>query len=274
MMIDANKFIGDKSGGLTTIFGKMGMTELIRHRHPNATEPNTHVQGSKRIDYIFGTQKIQDNCEKAGILPFGIGYQSDHRAIFIAIKNIKQILSTQVQAIDMITARKLQRAMPKEREIFIQETHRYLENNNIYQRLRQLQEGEKDGWSESDIQEYETCDQHLIHGMLTAEKRTRKLHVTSWSPTFGAAVSKKSFWKIALSLKINHTYPNKEFLNWAESLGIPDIKGMDITTIKRNYREAQKELRAVEKQAESLRETHLKSMLTAAELSGEEKKIQ
>jgi hypothetical protein len=101
------------------------------------------------------------------------------------------------------------------------------------------------------------------------------MHVTSWSPTFGAAVSKKSFWKIALSLKINHTYPNEEFLNWAESLGIPDIKSMEITTIKRHYREAQKELREVEKQAESLRgETHLKSMLTAAELSGEEKKIQ
>jgi hypothetical protein len=134
MMIDANEFIGDKPGGLTTIFGKMGMTELIRHRHPNATEPNTHVRGSKRIDYIFGTQKIRDNCEKAGILPFGVGYQSDHRAIFIEI-NIKQILNTQVQAIDTITARKLQRATPKEREIFIQETHRYLENNNIYQRL-------------------------------------------------------------------------------------------------------------------------------------------
>jgi hypothetical protein len=31
LMIDANEHIGDKLGGLTTIFRKMEMTDLIRH---------------------------------------------------------------------------------------------------------------------------------------------------------------------------------------------------------------------------------------------------
>jgi hypothetical protein len=134
LMIDANEHIGEKPGGLTTIFGKMEMTDLIRHRHPNTTEPNTHARGSKWIDYIFETARVRDNCQTAGILPFGTGYQSDHRALFATI-NIEDILTTKVKAINSITARNLQQATPKEREKFIQETHFYLNNNNVYQRL-------------------------------------------------------------------------------------------------------------------------------------------
>jgi hypothetical protein len=273
IMIDANEHIGEKPGGLTTLFGKMEMTDLIRHRYPKADEPNTHVRGSKRIDYIFGTNKIRDNCVTAGILPFGTGYQSDHRAIFASI-NIGKILSASVQAIDSITTRKLQQATPKERVVFIQETHSYLNNNNIYQRLKALQTKDKSSWEPTDKNEYEQCDKTLMEGMLLAEKRTRKLNVTSWSPIFGKAISIISFWKIALSLKTNHTYPNKKFLQWAESLDIHDTKSMDIAAIKCNFRSAQQELREVEKQAENLRENHLRSMLTASELNGDENKIQ
>jgi hypothetical protein len=110
--------------------------------------------------------------------------------------------------------------------------------------------------------------------MLLAEKKTRKMKTTSWSPTFGKAIAHKSLWKIALSLKINHKYPNEDFVHWAISLGVNDIRSMDIATIKRNYRMAQKELREIERSAENLREIHLRSMLTEAELSGDDQKIQ
>jgi hypothetical protein len=36
--------------------------------------------------------------------------------------------------------------------------------------------------------------------MLAAEKQTSKVKNLAWSPKFGAAISKKAFWKIALSL--------------------------------------------------------------------------
>lgn len=248
------------------------MTELIRHCHPNSSEPNTHMRGSHRINYIFGTTKVRDNCSKSGILPFGYGYHSDHRAIFAVIQ-IEKILSSQITTVDTITARKLQQAMPKERDIFLKEANRYLKNQNIYQRLRELK-NHSDQWSEDNKNEYELCDQTIIHGMLLAEKRTRKLKITPWSPTFGKAVAKKSFWKIALSLKINCTRPNDEFVKWALSLGIENIRTIDITTIKKNLRVAQKELKEFERQAESLRETHLREMLTEAELNASENKVQ
>jgi hypothetical protein len=86
LMIDANEHVGEKPGGFTSLLGRLEMTDLVRHRHPSATEPNTHIQGSQRIDYIFGTPKIREHCTAAGILPFGIGYHSDHRPVFVAIK--------------------------------------------------------------------------------------------------------------------------------------------------------------------------------------------
>jgi hypothetical protein len=47
LMIDANEFIGERPGGMTTIMGKMEMTDLVRHVHPNIPEPNTFARGSK-----------------------------------------------------------------------------------------------------------------------------------------------------------------------------------------------------------------------------------
>jgi hypothetical protein len=206
---------------------------FIAASYPQYQEPNTHIRGSQRIDYIFGTTKVRDNCSKAGILPFGTGYQSDHRAIFVAI-NMENILSSQIKAIDTITARKLQQATPRERETFLREVNRYLDNQNIYQRLKKLQ-SDDEKWSEDNKNEYELCDQTMIHGMLMAEQRTRKLKMTPWSPIFGKAVNKKSFWKIALSLKTNCTRPNDEFVKWATSLGIENFRSTDITMIKKIY---------------------------------------
>jgi hypothetical protein len=46
LLIDANEHIGEKPGGLTSIIGKLEMADLVRHRHPSDTEPNTHIRGS------------------------------------------------------------------------------------------------------------------------------------------------------------------------------------------------------------------------------------
>jgi hypothetical protein len=177
-----------------------------------------------------------------------------------------------VQAIDTITARKLNQATPKEREIFVKEANRYFENQNIYHRLNDLTRTEQ--WNDDAKNEYELCDQLMIHGMLLAETRTRKIKTTPWSPTFGRAVNKKSFWKIALTLKTNHTRPNDEFMRWAGQLGIEDFKSLDISTIKANLRKAQKEQRDIERKAAELRDDHLRSMLTESELQGDTNRVQ
>jgi hypothetical protein len=273
LLINANETIGDKPGGLTPILSQIGLIDLIQNQHQIDESSNTYARGTKRIDYIFGSQKIHDHCLRSGMLPFGVGYQSDHRALFIKV-DIGKILQTSVTQIDTIMARKLTQATPKERHIFLENLDNHYRSQNLYQRLRKLTEVTESEWDDKHKETYEKCDQEMVAGMLTAESCTKKTKTTSWSPTFAQAINDKTFWKIALSLKINHRRASPEFQTWANKMGIHDIHATDISTIKQYFRAAQKHLKEIEKQADKLREDHLRSMLTTAELNRDEKKVE
>jgi hypothetical protein len=111
VLIDANETIGNKPGGLAPILNRIGLTDLIHSQHHLNDTVNTHARGSKRIDYVLGTRKVQENCARSGMLPYGVGYQSDHRALFIKV-NLQEILQTTVSQMDTIMARKLMQATP------------------------------------------------------------------------------------------------------------------------------------------------------------------
>jgi hypothetical protein len=207
------------------------------------------------------------------MLPFGVGYQSDHRALFIKV-NLGKILQTLVTQIDTITARKLNQETPKERKIFLEKLDNHYQSQNLYQRLRKLTENEESEWDKENVKTYKKCDNEMVAGMLLAESYTKKTKTTSWSPTFAEAINNKTFWKIAMSLKMNYRHPSQDFQNWAKTRGIPDIQSIELSTIKRNFRNAQKHLREIEKQADNLREEHLRSLLTTAELNGDDKKVE
>jgi hypothetical protein len=273
LMIDANKMVGEKPGDLTSIIGKVGLVDLVQHRHPHDDAINTHARGSKQIDYIFGTRGVSNVCNRAGILPFGVGYMSDHRALFIKI-NLDELLSTRVQPIDSITARKLVQATPKERKIFLEAVNTHWTSQNLYERLQKLTKVSHPNWSDSDREEFEKCDEQMIKGMLSAETKTRKTPTVAWSPIFAKAINLKSFWKIALQLKTMHRMPSDKYIIWAKSIGIMDFTSLDIKTVKQQLRQAQKDVREVELKADALREEHLRQLLTEAELNGEESAVQ
>jgi exonuclease III len=177
LLIDANEPVGGKPDGLTSIIGKAGLTDLVRHCHPHDDDINTHARGSKQIDFIFGSPKIRQHCTRAGILPFGYGYQSDHRALFIKIQ-IGDILSTSVSPMDSITAWKPIQATPKERKIFLEEVDRLLQNQNLYERLRKLASLTNGEWNNEATEEYELCDKRMIESLIIAETKTKKTKTT------------------------------------------------------------------------------------------------
>jgi hypothetical protein len=158
------------------------------------------------------------------MLPFGTGYSSDHRQLFIQV-NIAGILNTKINPLESIANRKIQNATPKERKTFIEESHFYFSQHNLFERLQKLMDTQPEQWSQSQVKEYENCDKQHIEGMLYAENKTKKLKTIPWSPIFQNAISEKAFWKIALSLKMNHIYPSVDYLKWAEAKGIQDFKG-------------------------------------------------
>jgi hypothetical protein len=230
----------------------------------NAEDTSTYARGTKKIDFILGTNRVAKYCSGSGIIPYGYNYPTDHRALFIRV-NIGEILNTKISSIESIHGRKLQNATPKERLNFIETVYQHYQQQNIFDQLQKLQALEPKDWNQDAINEFEKCDKQHINGMLAAEKQGAKMKKQAWSPKLGAAISKKAFWKIAYSLKMTHTRPSDKYITWSKALGIEDFKSLDMTTIKQRLREAQKELHSIEKQANTLRNEHLRDLIAKTE---------
>jgi hypothetical protein len=270
LMLDANEDIGNKPGGMGLVIQKAGLLDLISCKHDTEKIPNTYARGSKRLDYLFGTEKVLEYCSTCGILPFGYGYPSDHRAIFARI-NISKILQSKMSPAESIAQRLLISATPNERKTFLHELHMHYESQNLYNRLQALWQTSTADWT-SDLQtEYDRCDDQHIKGMLAAEKKTCKKKLYDWSPAFSKAVEVKAFWKIILSLRRNYIRPNAKLAAWADSLNISDIHALTEKMIKAELRLAQKNLREIKDKAKEHREQHLRDLITEASVTGDDK---
>jgi hypothetical protein len=129
LMIDANEDVGNKPGGMNQIIYQAGLLDLISSKHDAEKMPNTYARGSKRIDYLFGTEKVLEHCSTSGILPFGFGYPSDHRAIFARI-NLSKVLQSKLNPVESNAQRLLISATPNERQMFLHELHLHYESQN------------------------------------------------------------------------------------------------------------------------------------------------
>jgi hypothetical protein len=271
LMLDANEEIGRKPGGLGQIIAKNGLFDVMANQHNTEIYPPTYARGTKRIDYIFGTEKIQQYCKSSGILPFNIGYPSDHAPIYIRI-DLQKILATEIHPIESHANRLIVSATPKERENFLRDLDAHYQAQNLYDRLNKLWEVPIKEWDEECQQEYNACDEQHIIGMLAAERKTCKEKRFSWSPTFSKAVETKAFWKIILSLRRNHYRPTDKIINWARTLGIDDIAALSVSYINTKLREAQNNLREIKRKAAELREMHLMELFAISQSSQEDKK--
>jgi hypothetical protein len=240
LLIDANEEIGQKPGGLGEVMASNGLYDIMANQHYSETYPPTYARGTRRIDYIFGSDRIQTYCKSSGILPLHIGYPSNHRAIFIRI-DLQAILSTEIHPIESSATRLIHSATPKEREKFLSEVHRHYESQNLYERLSKLWEVPTQEWNEKYEDEYNACDEQHITGMLASERKTCREKFFAWSPTFSKAIENIAFWKIILSLRRNHSRPSKRIKSWVqERFGIDDLLDIPTNEIKSRLRQAQK----------------------------------
>jgi hypothetical protein len=269
LMLDANEEIGGKPGGLGQVVANNGLYDVMANQHNAEQYPPTYARGTKRIDYIFGTEKIQQHCKSSGILPFNIGYPSDHAPIYIRV-DLQKILSTEIHPIESTATRLIVSATPKERENFLSELDAHYQAQNLYSRLNELWEVPTDKWDEKCQREYNACDEQHITGMLAAERKTCKEKRFAWSPTFSKAVETKAFWKIILSLRRNHSRPTDKITKWARTQGIDDIAALSVSFINTKLREAQSTLREIKRKAAELRELHLMELLAISQSSQED----
>ena len=77
-MIDANVSINDRN--IQRIMHSAALYDLMSARH-GLHAPNSHIRGSKTIDYLFGTKGVLDSIEHCGIRSLNEDIISDHRAL-------------------------------------------------------------------------------------------------------------------------------------------------------------------------------------------------
>ena len=75
---------------IAKMFEKTYMIDLFKKKYGNNV-PNTRTPGKRTIDIVGITRRLIDFIEYCGFLPFNIGHQSDHRAIWLDIKTSKTI---------------------------------------------------------------------------------------------------------------------------------------------------------------------------------------
>jgi hypothetical protein len=225
LMIDANENIGSKTSGLTEIVVQLNMADMITLHHGTDNEPNTHLRGSKRIDYILGTQRVQECCSFSGILPFHNGYASDHRPIYASI-NMDKLMSDSITTLDSQAIRLISKATPRERLQLIHLVDEHYQAHNIYQRLNDLDQISEESWQPENQEEYEACDTQHITGLVAAEKKVCRPKLYPWSPSFRDAANLKAIWSIMLSRARTNTPLSTSTKKW-----IQDTLHRDLTEL-------------------------------------------
>ena len=97
MMGDLNENINSKEKTNEKI-EKMGLLNVLEYRNLK-TVPRTQNRGKQAIDYLWVPEDLITSIISAGMLPFGSGFTSDHRPLFMDISLPKFYSTTNIKGI-------------------------------------------------------------------------------------------------------------------------------------------------------------------------------
>jgi hypothetical protein len=86
-MLDANKAIPDKEGGLHKLFNKTSLVDAFSNYTETKCDIATYARGRKWLDYIFTSQALLPYIARLGYLPFYEANDGDHRGAFLDLDN-------------------------------------------------------------------------------------------------------------------------------------------------------------------------------------------
>jgi hypothetical protein len=176
-----------------------GLTNTLTDIHSEQV-PNTHVRGSKQIDFTLVTDGIQPCIKAVGLLNASI-LKSNHRENFLDL-NLLLLFGTSLERLERPQFRNLKLDDPRISDSYRKLFHKQFECHNTYDRVQKISErGKADDWSNEDEQCYEILDRDITATMLRAvEKCTiRKQHDTPWAPSISKATHAIRYWRRQIS---------------------------------------------------------------------------
>jgi hypothetical protein len=234
-----------------------GMQEIMVKNY-GTNLPNTYTRGSTPIDGLFVSHSLL-NCLS--------GYTDiicDHRMLWIDVP-----MDLAFGYIPSLTA------LPSPQRLILQDPRvvkRYnqllregLQQHDVLNRLRALEQGITERITPSQIREYNLLDALRIQATIIAQKRCRKLRMGAvpFSPQLCLAGKKIRAWKLLIKKKSGGSVHSKFLRRKLKEAGITDYSLITTSEAKESLRNAWQRYRTLKKRAAGDRSTWIEELAAA-----------
>jgi hypothetical protein len=195
------------------------MISLVQHPQH---QPPTHIRGTRCIDFIFGSQYINQHIVQSGITPF---YEppwihTDHRGIFFDINELG-LFGANTHNIIPPTIKRLSSLSSKMIQNFIEEIESANTLPTLMQKLKSLEQATT--WTQQHHQLLEEIDTTFTSTLLNAEQAIAVPSQYSWSVELDNASSLYSYWLLKVTSNKNNITITKQLDTIARKLKYIDI---------------------------------------------------
>jgi hypothetical protein len=170
-----------------------GLSNILSERYAEsgAEIPNTHLRGSKQIDFVLTTAGIALFIQLIGLLDFDVIFRTDHWTLFIDI-DMEGFFGSVTDTLPAQRIRKLQLEDPRVTTEYRKVLHQQFVHHSVFRWIKEQSDSSKSGeWNMEQESKYETLDRDITRAVLHAEPvwLLRQKHTTPWSPAIGLATS-------------------------------------------------------------------------------------
>ena len=257
--IDGNEPFLSSMGGMATLCRICKLHDPFTHRHGDAVEGPSHINGSHRIDYIFVSLNIIESILACGATAFHDITTSDHKGFFLDIDR-NSLLKDKKSVTSSPFDRSLQSSNPQVIRKYKKLMKESMEKNNVKNRLDKIILILKDRkLSDTEEKDLNQIDNIITSAMKKAESKTMGNFADEpWSPELHRAVRTLTIWKVILSQYKTRLWFEKQIKKLKKDIDPPiPTEWTTITDILRNIRKARKQLKSTKTNAFELRKQHL-----------------
>ena len=171
---DFNEEFRSQADGIGSLASRLGLINLMAHRHPNQKPPVTYARGAKCLDFAMGTPRVAQAVIAAGYEAFNERFVSDHRGYFLDM-DTSILFGSPTQDLATLSRRQLKTANIRHNTLYIDKLHELLSAHKVFQRAELLTHaGDRHSFAEA-------VDRDMTAACLAAEATLPAAGEAAWS---------------------------------------------------------------------------------------------
>lgn len=201
LQLDGNEPMNKEERGIKQLMRHLNLVDVFLEKDHNPKEFRSHINGSKRIDYVLCTRHTLQFINAIGYAPFYEHFDSDHRMIYYDVNTT--IFESELATLISPPTRLIgTNSKPDKAADYINHLDVYFRQHKIYEQFQQLYDEATEVPSAShntnQMQErLDQIDKLVTHLMLKCETLhcTRKRQIM-WSPEIMHSYLMINYWRL------------------------------------------------------------------------------